>query len=160
MARFTHLAREKDVKRIVRGGIKAAPVAGGLIGVYAMPVLPSFFASHQWLRELRRWKSSPLAAVDFVIADEEDLRIGHFSVTHVPMTAAAASGVIMHAEDPRGYEVVVPRTIAAKEISGTRRVPQVIGWRYWPGAHGNPPCPCEVCQQATFGAARIRRTQT
>jgi hypothetical protein len=160
MARFTHLAREKDSKRILRSGIKGGPLGDGSLGVYAMPVLPNFFASHQWLRELRRWRSSPLVAVDFVIADDEAVRVGHFSAAHTPMTAAEASAIIMHAEDSRGYEVVVPRAIAANEISGLRHVPQVVGWRYWPEAHGNPPCPCEICQQATFGAARIRRTQS
>jgi hypothetical protein len=159
MARLTHLAREKDAKRILRSGIKAVPVGAGSLGVFAMPVLPNFFSSYQWLRELRRRERSPLIAVDFVVADDQLVRVGHFSAAHAPMTAAEASAVIMRAEDPRGYEVVIPRAIAAKEISGTRHVPQVVGWRYWPEAHGNPPCPCEVCQRGTFGAARIRRVE-
>jgi hypothetical protein len=72
-----------------------------------MPVLPDFFASHQWLRELRRRSHVPLVAIDFVIADDEEVRVGHFSASHTPMTAAEASGVIVGADDPRGYEVVI-----------------------------------------------------
>ncbi|MDA0171012.1 hypothetical protein OJ998_18050 [Solirubrobacter taibaiensis] len=160
MARFTHLAREKDSLRILKRGIKARELGDGTRGVYAMPVLPNFFASHQWLRELRRFRSSPLVAVDFLIDDHEGVQVGHYSAAHASMTAAEASAVIMHAEDSRGYEVVIPRAITPKEIAGVRHVPQVVGWRYWPEAHGTPPCPCPVCQQATFGAARIRRNET
>jgi hypothetical protein len=158
MARFTHLAREKDEKRIVRNGIKPHPYTDGLEGVYAMPITPDFFASHQWLRELRRGSPSPLVAVDFVIDDDELVRVGHYSQPQAEMTAAEAAGTIMRAEDPRGYEVVILRKILPSEIKRTRRVPQVVGWRYWPEAHGKPPCPCEVCQRGTYGAAGLRRT--
>src|SRR4051794_33261043 len=50
VARFTHLAREKDSTRILRSGIRAGKLGDDAFGVYAMPVLPNFFASHQWLR--------------------------------------------------------------------------------------------------------------
>jgi hypothetical protein len=52
VARFTHLARAKDEASIRHGGVKPTRVTNGLSGVYAMAVLPSYFASHQWLREL------------------------------------------------------------------------------------------------------------
>jgi hypothetical protein len=72
------------------------------------------------------------------------------------MTAADATGVIMRADDPRGYEVLIPRKIQPPELRHTRNAPQVIGWRYWPGAHGREPCGCEVCQRGTFKAAQLR----
>ena len=156
MARFTHIARETDEKSIRRSGIKPMPIYDGLVGVYAMPVLPNFFASHQWLRELRRLGSTPLVAVDFVISDDQEVRAGHYSAPHTAMTAAEASGVILHADDPRGYEVVVPRKVIPAELRRTRRVPQVVGWRYWPEAHGQRPCACEVGQRGTFKAAQLR----
>jgi hypothetical protein len=63
----------------------------------------------------------------------------------------------MHVEDARGYEVIVPRAIAPGEIRRTRGVPQVVGWRYFPDAHGAPPCGCPVClAPGSFGAADIR----
>jgi hypothetical protein len=156
VARFTHIAREKDEPLIRRGGIKPTAVADGIEGVYAMPVLPNFFASHQWLRELRRLGSTPLVAIDFLVPDEEELRAGHYSTPHVTMTAAEAVGVILHADDPRGYEVVIPRKIEAGELQRTRHVPQVVGWRYWPDAHGQQPCSCVVCQRGTYKAAQLR----
>ena len=131
-------------------------VTDRLSGVYAMPVLPSFFVSHQWLRELRRLGTTPLVAIDFVIADSEEVRAGHFSQQHATMTATEATGVIMHADDPRGYEVLIPRKIQPKDLRRTRQEPQVIGWRYWPDAHGQEPCDCEVCQRGTFKAAQFR----
>ena len=157
MARFTHITRDKDEPSIRRGGIRSTDIADGLEGVYAMPVLPSFFASHQWLRELRRLGSTPLVAIDFVVADDEEVRAGHYAKPHAAMTAAEAIGVILQADDPRGYEVVIPRKIEARELKRTRRVPQVVGWRYWPEAHDQPPCSCEVCQRGTFKAAQLRQ---
>ena len=73
-----------------------------------MPITPDFFASHQWLRELRR-AHHLFVAVDFVIDDDELVRVGHYSLG--AMTAAEAAGTIMRADDPRGYEVVIMRKI-------------------------------------------------
>lgn len=153
MARLTHLARERDQKRIVRNGIKPPRRAPG---VFAMPVLPDFYASHQWLRELRGLRGAALVAVDFVIDDDEPVLVGHYSDDHVATTAARAAHAIMHAEDARGFEVIVPRKIDPKEIRRVRHVPQVVGWRHWPDSHGRPPCPCDYCQYRRFGAAKIR----
>ncbi|SMD06065.1 hypothetical protein [Kibdelosporangium aridum] len=49
MALFVHLTPEKNVRGIVRSGIKK-----GANGVFCLPILPSYVISHQWLRELRR----------------------------------------------------------------------------------------------------------
>src|SRR5258708_29193229 len=46
---FVHLTPAKDLKRIVRAGIKH----GGR-GVFCMPMLPNYYISHQWIRELKR----------------------------------------------------------------------------------------------------------
>ena len=156
MARFTHLARAKDEPSIRRGGIRPTPVTDVVSGVYAMPILPNFVVSHQWLRELRRLGTTPLVAIDFVIPGSEEVRAGHYSQPHATITAAEAADVIMHADDPRGYEVAIPRKIQPTELRRTRRVPQVIGWRYWPDAHGQRPCGCEICQRGTFKAGKLR----
>jgi len=156
VARLTHLTRESNRGRILRGGIRPRRRRGVTIGVYAMPVLPNFFVSHQWLRELRRRGRPPLIGVDFVVPDDEPVLVGHYSQAHHEMTAAEAGALIMRAEDPIGYEVVLPRGVAAAEIAGTRAVPQVVGWRYWPEARGRPPCPCPVCQRGNIRASRVR----
>src|SRR4051794_1991040 len=111
MARFTHLARQTNEKRILRNGIKPTAYRG-MEAVYAMPILPNFFASHQWLRELRRECQSPLIAVDFVIDDDELVCVGHYApAPHTETAAAEAADAIMHADDPRGYEVAILRKI-------------------------------------------------
>jgi hypothetical protein len=124
-----------------------------------MPVLPNFYVSHQWLRELRRFHGGPLMAVDFVIPDDEDVLVGHYSEPQQAVPAAEAAALIMGVDDPRGYQILVPRSIRSREIRRTRAVPRVVGWRYWPGAHGRRPCACPLClQPGTFGAGKLRRS--
>jgi hypothetical protein len=94
--------------------------------------------------------------VDFVVPDDEQVLVGHYSRPHEEMTAAQASSLIMRADDPLGYEVVLPRGVTPAEIAGTRGVPQVVGWRYWPEARGRRPCPCPVCQRGNIGASKVR----
>ena len=61
------------------------------------------------------------------------------------MSAAQASGFLNYIREPLGYQVIVTRKIGSKEIHKVRSLPQTIGWRYWPGAHGQAPCGCPVC---------------
>jgi hypothetical protein len=160
VSRLTHLTRADRRSGILRSGIRPSRISEKLAGVYAMPLLPNFYVSHQWLRELRRFHEGPLIAVDFVIPDEEEVLVGHYDRQRHTLTAAAAAAVILRAEDPRGYEILIPRAIARKEIKRTRAVRQVVGWRYWPDAHGHPPCGCPLClQPGTYGAAKIRRKE-
>ena len=160
VSRLTHLTRADRRSGILKSGIRPSRINETLAGVYAMPLLPNFYVSHQWLRELRRFHEGPLIAVDFVISDDEEVIVGHYDRERKTLTAAAAAAVIMRAEDPRGYEIVVPRAIERKEIKRTRGVTQVVGWRYWPDAHGHAPCGCPLClQPGTYGAAKIRRKE-
>jgi hypothetical protein len=160
VSRLTHLTRADHRSRILNAGIRATRISETLAGVYAMPVLPNFYVSHQWLRELRRFHDGPLIAVDFVIPDDEEVLVGHYDRELHTRTAAAAAAVIMRAEDPRGYQILVPRAIERKAIKRTRAVTQVVGWRYWPDAHGHAPCGCPLClQPGTYGAAKIRHKE-
>ena len=73
------------------------------------------------------------------------------------MTAAEAAAEYSAAESPEGWEVIIPRRIAAKEIHRVRPLPQVVGWRYYPDAKGKPPrCTCKYCTRGEYGAARMR----
>jgi len=64
----------------------------------------------------------------------------------------------MTAEDAQGWEVVIPRRIEAGEIHKTRRIPQVIGWRFSPSAKGKPPYyTCKFCIGGNYGAQRLRK---
>ncbi|MBU3060141.1 HEAT repeat domain-containing protein [Nocardia sp. NEAU-G5] len=123
-----------------------------------MPVMPSYVLSHQWLRELRRGGQRLIVAVDFRIRDDERVLVGHYSAGQVEMRVAEAVSVILHAEDARGYEILVPRAIAPAELHRVRHVRQVTGWRYRPNAHGQRPCACPVCLgRGEFKAADLRR---
>lgn len=142
MPLLVHIASEKDIGAIRRAGIK---IAKGRDGIYAMPVLKNFMVSHQWLRELKRRGGRTLCAVHFRIPDGEPVLMEHYNHTPVRLTAARAVHEIMHADDALGMQIIVPRAILPKEIHAVRSVPQVIGWRYFPGAHGRKPCGCPAC---------------
>lgn len=155
---LVHLTPGNDAAAVRRGGIRPWYHRGlGVRGVYAMPVLPSYFVTHQWGRELRRSGSRSVVAVHFRVPDAEPVWVGHYNRPPVPRTAAEAAAVVLAAPDPRGYEVFVPRKITAREIHRLRQVNPLTGWRYKPGAHGTPPCACPVClPYGSYGAAGIR----
>ena len=159
MAMFVHLAPESSVARIRRSGISRMREAGDTFpgGVFAVPVTRNFFLSHQWLRELKRRGAGPIAGVYFRVPDGERVWVGHYHQSHRWMTAAEAAAEFMSAEAREGWEVVVPRPIAADEIHRVRSLRQVFGWRYYPGAHGKAPCPCSYCTRGAYKASSIRR---
>lgn len=158
MAMFVHLAAENVADAIGRNGIKRLRKSHiPEPGIYASPVVRNFFVSHQWLRELKRRGAGPLVGIYFRIPDEQHVWIAHYRQEHQRMSAAEASGLIMKMSEPEGFEVIVPRKIEAAEIHKIRRLPQVVGWRYYPGAHGRKPCGCPVClRRGEYGSKKLR----
>lgn len=157
MAMFVHLTPEKTAKAIVRNGIsRIRKSQRHPSGIFAMPVTRNFYVSHQWLRELKRRGQGPIVGIYFRIADEEIVWVGHYNQPHESMTAARALALISDQRTPEGYQVIVPRRIGCSEIHRVRRLSQVLGWRYQPGAHGKKPCPCPICVGGNYGARRIR----
>ncbi|SCF27229.1 hypothetical protein GA0070618_4702 [Micromonospora echinospora] len=159
MADFVHITRARSARRIQRSGIAArsAGHAGGR-GVYCMPVLPSFTLTYQWVRELRRWHSGVLVAVHLRLPDDEPVTVGHYGAPPRAVTAAQAVAAVRRLDDPRGCEVFVPRAVTTAEVRRIRDVPQGVGWRYLPGAHGRRPCPCPAClPRGARNVARLRR---
>ena len=71
MATFVHLAPESAVDRIRRSGIRRSRTRYGESGVYASPVMQSYFATHQWLRELKRFGGRTIIGIYFRIPDDE-----------------------------------------------------------------------------------------
>jgi hypothetical protein len=157
MAMFVHLAPEKYAATIRRSGISRLRKAGvPEPGVFATPVARNFFVSHQWLRELKRRGAGPIIGVYFRLPDEQLVWVAHYRQAHQRMTAAEAVALFMHGESLEGFEVIVPRKVTAGEIHRIRRLPQVIGWRYYPGAHGKKPCGCPFCQRGEYGGKKLR----
>lgn len=149
---FIHLAPANQIKRIRKVGIKRS---NGY--VFCMPVVPVYYVSHQWVRELRRWKPGPMMAVYFSLPDAEQVWVGHYFKQHRHCGANEATKEIMDAPDAQGFEVIVERSIKPSEIRKIRAIPQVTGWRYMPGQHNRPPCLCPYCSRGDFNAQRQRR---
>ena len=147
MALFVHLAPEKRSKAILRSGIRLpAARPERRRGVYAIPVTRDYFVSHQWLRELKRNGQKTFVAVHFRIPDDQLVEVGHYGRTKLTVTAAEAAAIVMRADNAEGYEVIIPRAISTREIHAVGAVRQVVGWRYFPGAHARRPCVCPVCR--------------
>lgn len=156
MAMFVHLTPEKNVKAILRAGIRRLRERSQRPGgVYAMPVTRNFYVSHQWLRELKRNGQRTICAVYFRIPDGEEVWVGHYSQNHRSMTAAEAGAIMLSTESREGYEVVIPRKITEHEIHRVRHLRQVVGWRYMPDAHRLSTCMCIVCNPP--GSIKSRR---
>ncbi len=146
MAMFVHLTPGKNVKAILRSGITRLRKNNWRpTGVYAMPVTRNFYVSHQWLRELKRGRQRTICAVYFRIPDDEQVWVGHYNQNHHQLSASEAAALIGSSESREGYEVIIPRKVAESEIHRVRHLPQVIGWRYMPGAHKLSTCMCIVC---------------
>lgn len=146
MAMLVHLTPEKNIASIRRTGIKTTQGPSGYPdGVFAQAVTPNFYISHQWLRELKRNGQRTLCGVYFRMPDDEMVWIGHYNRQPVQVSAAEAVGIVLNTENVLGYQIYIPRKIAAKEIVRIAHLPQNMGWRYYPEAHGREPCGCPAC---------------
>lgn len=158
MTTFVHLTSAKYSKHVIKAGLRAGPACELPLGVFAMPVVPNYFRSHQWMRELRKWGRRPIAGVYFRVPDDEIVRCGHYNREHCVVTAAEAASIVMHdADDALGYEVIIAHSIVPAAIQRICYLPRVIGWRHFPGAHGRRPCGCPACvKRGEYRARRLR----
>lgn len=145
MATFVHITTEKNVKSILENGIKTKLTGKEVKGVYCMAVTRNFVISHQWLRELKRDGQKTKVGAYFKLNSDEKVLFGHYKQSHVEITAGEAVKAVMDAPDARGFEIIIPRSISPKEIYKVKHLPQVIGWRYYPEAHGKSLCLCPAC---------------
>jgi hypothetical protein len=136
MAIFVHLAPLAHARHIRRVGL--AP------RTFASPVVPDFARTHQWLRELLRWRKGPLVGIYFRLPGDEPVLVGRYGQRHDRLTADEAVARLVAAAAP-GLEVIVPRRVRRAELLGVRSLPQVVGWRYFPEAKGRRPSTCPCC---------------
>jgi len=150
--RFLHLAPAAKERAIRRSGLTGARAAiqdeAGVAvalarAVFAMPVVPDFWTSHQWTRELRRRSGERLVAVHFRLADDEPVHVGRFGQPHRLVTTAAAARWAM--DNPDGAQVVVPRGIARREVVAVREAPQLVGWVQSTEKEDPFNCVCTAC---------------
>jgi hypothetical protein len=148
---LVHLADERNSQKITRNGIK--PRRRGA-GVYCLPVLPNFYVSHQWLRELKNNGVRSYIGVYFRLPSSEKVYAGKYGQRHRYIMLGEAIREIMEMEDPLGYELIVDRKILSSEVMRLVHLPQTIGWRYFPGSHSRKPCNCEYCLRGTIKGRR------
>ena len=153
MPTLVHLADERKAKKILSSGLK---IGKDRSGVFCMPVLPSYYITHQWLRELKRRGVRTFVGVYFKIDSSELILAGRYNEPHRHITIGQAIKEIMDLEDPLGYEIIIDRKIKPNEITGIKSLPQTIGWRYKPGSNGIRPCACSYCIKSTIKARSIR----
>lgn len=152
---FVHIAPANMVAHIRRAGIKR-----GSRGVFCMPMLADYYSTHQWARELKRRGHRTMLAISFWLDDGEPVSVGAYNTPHQTMSACEAVKTLMEAENRLGYEVIVPRAIGAREIRSVRSVPHVLGWRFYPAAHGKPTfCLCDWCSRGEIKRQRNKRYQ-
>lgn len=155
MPRIIHLARASRVRSIGRVGLRGETAT--ILGpgqrrvevnkaVFAMPQLRDFSASHQWLRELRRWHDERMVVVHCRLPDEEPVWVGRYNGPHVLLPLGEAIKQI--AASPLGQELIVPRSIARREIAGIRDVTQLVGWIETPEGAARSDCLCIACLPA------------
>ena len=94
--------------------------------------------------------------VHFQIPDSELVWVGRCNEQPQGMTAAHAAAHLMSQAAVTGLEVIFPRRIIPTENFGVSRLPQLIGWRHYPDAHGKRPWACECCQKGQCGSRKIR----
>ena len=158
---LVHLAPAPLARRIERAGLRGGPrrfqVDGETIeverAVFAAPHLDDFWHTHQWLRELRRWRRDELVAVDFRLGSEEPVLFGPDWRAHVRCTLGEAIGRARAA--PMGAEIVIPRDVLPGELVRVRRVRQDVGWIEKPPPHAPRGCVCQMCLPA--GMPDVRR---
>jgi hypothetical protein len=150
VAVLTHLIPANLAARARKSGLKA-----GAHGLYCMPLLPNYFISHQWMRELKRRGQRTFVAIDFRLRSDEKIAVGHYGHDKITTSVGRAIADIMRSEDPRGWELILPRSVAADEIVNVRPVARVVGWRYFPDAHARKPCACRYCLKGEYNSRSI-----
>lgn len=172
---FVHITSARNLRSIRRSGIAPPRRRRKSTIVFAAPVTPDFYISHQWLRELKRWNPGRLVAVYFRVPDDEPVHVGHYGQPHLPTTAARAVALMWtrsptdatpllrtpnpirnaHGNWREGFQVILHRRIRPAEILRAKSLPQTIGWRYKPGAHGQPPFVCSCCCRGQRGSRTL-----
>lgn len=151
MASFVHVTDERLLRDIRRAGIKpskrqfSGPPGWPNRYVFCAPVLRDAESTFHWMREIAGpGRNRRGVAVQFRLPDDEKVLIGVFGHMHRVVTAAEAVANFMRTvPGPRGMQVLVPRAISPREITGARAVPTFIGWRYTPFEPRAKPVPVE-----------------
>jgi hypothetical protein len=162
MPSFVHIADERDTASIRRTGLKLPKVPTTFsdpkrpAGVFALPVVPNFLLSHQWVRELKRRGYRTAVGVYFKLQAAEPVWAGLYNQPKRRMTAGEATSELRGMHE-FGFEVIIPRSISPGSIMYARALPQKLGWRYFPDAHKRGIfCGCDYCMRGEIRSRKIR----
>lgn len=162
MAIFVHIADERNAAQIKRAGLKLPRLkpersAERPWGVFALPVTPNFVLSHQWVRELKKRGFRVAVGVYFDVPDTDKVWVGRYNGEKALVTAAEAGARLLR-EGELGLEVILPRSVPAKDVRAIRALPQALGWRHFPEAHEKGIfCACKFCQRGEMKSQRLRK---
>ena len=162
MPMFVHIADERDSASIRRVGLtlpkarlRDLETERHKYGIFALPVIPNFVVSHQWLRVLKHKGHRTAVGVYFRLHDMEPVWVGRYNEPKRSVTAAEAA-TILREQETLGFETTIPRSILANEINAIRSLPQTLGWRNFPGAHEKGIyCCCKFCQKGKIKGRRL-----
>jgi hypothetical protein len=154
---FVHLTQAKSKSNILRNGVKKSKIhdEGADNGVFCMPVINDFFATHQWLQEIKRFEKKNLIAIYFRVKNHEILSYGQYNNKPYSGSASEATRAFMDLEDKMGFQTIIPRSIKPSEIIKIKESTQMIGWRFYPEAKGRKLCLYPAC----LGRGGINQTK-
>lgn len=162
MTMFVHIADERDRASIRRNGPRLPKRRWKQhesdifkYGVFGLPVVADFVLGRQWLRELKSDGHRTSVGIYLRIPDSEQVWVGRYNEQKTSMTAAEAARHL-HLRRILGLEVIVARSVLSSEIHAVRELPQVLGWRYMPGARDRMPCGCSFCQRGKIKSRKLR----
>ena len=138
MACFVHFTDEKNKNSIIKNGIKTSNVHIDEIkkGLFCMPVIPDYYATHQWVREIKQYSSGNIIiAIYFKIQDDENVLCGKYTEKLIETKAAEAHNIFISLEDKMGFQTIVLRNISKNEIVKIKNISQIFGWRHFPKSH-------------------------
>jgi hypothetical protein len=107
MALFVHLTDEKN-RRHIHDGIKQGKIHDEAVsrGVFCMPVISDFYATHQWLREMKMCRAAnSIIAIYFKIPDNESVLYGQYNMQMLKTTAAEAHKIFNELENKSAFLV-------------------------------------------------------
>ena len=143
MAVFVHFTDENNKNSIVKNGIKMGTIHYENIkkGIFCMPVIPDFYATHQWVREIKQYNSgNNIIAIYFRISDDEILFCGKYTEKMVCVKAAETHKIFTSQEDKMGFQAILTRKVSKNEITKIKNIPQITGWRHYPKSHEKKRC--------------------
>jgi hypothetical protein len=158
MAVFVHFADENNKDSIEKNGIKINIVHYEQIskGVFCMPVISDFYATHQWVREIKQYNSgNEIIAIYFKIPDDEVVFFGKYNEKLEKIKATGTHKIFIDLEDKMGFQTIITRKILKNEIIKIKNIPQIIGWRHFPKSHERKRCLCPAC--LAFGSYNSKK---